>query len=357
MKRKIYLPLTIVLAIGLIVLVLVLNKKATDAKTESLMEGQSAVAVRTETIRESNYTASFVSNGLVSGAQDLSIVSGIGGRVISIYADEGDRVAKGKLLVQLDVETLRADAESARVAYEAAKRDYERYSQAHSQGGVTDQQLSAMNTQMVAAEGRYVASRRRLADASLQAPISGEIYKRYVEVGSYVNPGTKLFDIVDDSQLKSTCFVTERQRMQLSKGQTVSVTSEVYPDRIISGEISMVGNKANHALAFPVEVILDKESKDGLRPGMYVSVTFGSSEETHGILIPRRAIIGSVKDAHVYLVEEGIAREQAITVGGLIGDQIEVIDGLKSGDCIIVSGLINVSDGLPVKAVNDRQAE
>ena len=178
-----------------------------------------------------------------------------------------------------------------------------------------------------------------------------------MEVGSYVNPGTKLFDIVDDSQLRATCFVTERQRMQLSKGQTVSITSEVYPDRIISGEISMVGNKANHALAFPVEVMLDKESVDGLRPGMYVSVSFGSSEETHGILIPRRAIIGSVKDAYVYLVEEGIAREQAITVGSLIGDQIEVIDGLKSGDCIIVSGLINVSDGLPVKAVNDRQGE
>ena len=187
MKRKIYLPLTIVLAIGLIVLVLVLNKKATDAKTESLMEGQSAVAVRTETISESNYTASFVSNGLVSGAHDLSFVSGIGGRVMSIYADEGDRIAKGKLLVQLDVETLRADAESARVAYEAAKRDYERYSQAHSQGGVTDQQLSAMNTQMVAAEGRYVSSRRRLADASIQAPISGEIYKRYVDCLLYTS--------------------------------------------------------------------------------------------------------------------------------------------------------------------------
>ena len=115
----------------------------------------------------------------------------------------------------------------------------------------------------------------------------------------------------------------------------------------------MVGNKANHALAFPVEVTLDKEGVDGLRPGMYVSVSFGSNEETHGILIPRRAIIGSVKDAHVYVVEEGIAREQAIMVGGLIGDRIEVLGGLESGECVIVSGLINVSDGLPVKAVND----
>ena len=75
MKRKIYLPLAIVLAIGLIVVTLVLNKRATAAKTESLMEGQSAVAVRTETVSESDYSASFVSNGLVAGAHDSTMGS------------------------------------------------------------------------------------------------------------------------------------------------------------------------------------------------------------------------------------------------------------------------------------------
>ena len=353
MKRKVYLPITIVLAIGLIVLILVLNKKSTTAKTQALLAEDSAVAVRTEVVSESDYTADFTANGLVEGVQDLSFVSSLGGRVVSLYADEGDHISKGKLLIQLDAETLRADAEASRVAYEAAKKDYERFQQAHDQGGVTDQQLSTMHTQMVAAQGRYISSRSRLTDASIKAPISGQIYKRYVEAGSYVNPGTKLFDIVDDSQLKASCFVTERQRLQLTKGQTVSVESELYPGQTITGKISMIGDKANHALAFPVNVTLDKQSADGLRPGMYVSISFGSQQETHGILIPRRAIVGSVKDAHVYVVEQGVAKQKAITAGSLIGDRIEVLSGLQAGDSVIVAGLINVSDGLPVKTINE----
>ncbi len=352
MKRKVYLPITIVLAIGLIVLVLVLNKKATTAKTQGLLADQSVVAVRTEVVSESDYTADFTANGLVAGVRDLSFVSGLGGRVVSIHAGESDRVSKGQLLVQLDAETLRADAEASRVAYEAAKKDYERFQQAHSQGGVTDQQLSTMHAQMVAAEGRYVSSRSRLADASVKAPISGKIYKRYVEVGSYVNPGTKLFDIVDDSQLKASCFVTEHQRLQLTKGQTVTIESELYPGQTITGRISMVGDKANHTLAFPVDVMLDKEKAEGLRPGMYVSVSFGSQQETHGVLIPRRSIVGSVKDAHVYVVEQGLAKQRPITAGSLIGDRVEVLNGLQAGDSVIVGGLINVSDGLPVKTIN-----
>ena len=87
MKRKVYLPITIVLAIGLIVLVLVLNKQSTTAKTEALLAEESAVAVRTEVVSESDYTADFTANGLVEGVQDLSFVSSLGGRVVSLYAD------------------------------------------------------------------------------------------------------------------------------------------------------------------------------------------------------------------------------------------------------------------------------
>ena len=98
---------------------------------------------------------------------------------------------------------------------------------------------------------------------------------------------------------------------------------------------------------------LDKQSADGLRPGMYVSISFGSQQETHGILIPRRAIVGSVKDAHVYVEEQGVAKQKAVTTGSLIGDRIEVLSGLQAGDSVLVAGLINVSDGLPVKTINE----
>lgn len=353
MKRKVYIPILIVVIVGGIVFTLMSNKRSTAAKTEGILLDQTAVAVRTEVVSERPYSMDFSANGLVRGIHDQTLTSAMGGRVVALRAKEGDRVSRGQLLVQIDAETLGADAEAAKVAYEAAQRDYQRFKNAHEQGGVTDQQLAAIHTQMVAAEGRYTAARRRLSDASVVAPTSGEIYKSYVEVGSFVNPGAKLFEIVDDSQLKVSCYVTERQRLQLSKNQNVRIVSELFPSQEITGHISMIGDKANQALSFPVDVMLDKETSQGLRPGMYVSLSFGGQTENTGILIPRNAIIGSINDAQVYIVRNGMAIRKAVTTGSIVGDHIEVIDGLQKGDSLVIAGLINISDGVPVKSIKE----
>lgn len=353
MKRKVYIPILIVVIVGGIVFTLMSNKRSTAAKTEGILLDQTAVAVRTEVVSERPYSMDFSANGLVRGIHDQTLTSAMGGRVVALRAKEGDRVSRGQLLVQIDAETLGADAEAAKVAYEAAQRDYQRFKNAHEQGGVTDQQLAAIHTQMVAAEGRYTAARRRLSDASVVAPTSGEIYKSYVEVGSFVNPGAKLFEIVDDSQLKVSCYVTERQHLQLSKNQNVRIMSELFPSQEITGHISMIGDKANQALSFPVDVMLDKETSQGLRPGMYVSLSFSGQTENTGILIPRNAIIGSINDAQVYIVRNGMAIRKAVTAGNIVGDHIEVIDGLQKGDSLVIAGLINISDGVPVKSIKE----
>ena len=353
MKRKVYIPILIVVIIGGIVFTLMSNKRSTVAKAEGILLDQAAVAVHTEVVSERPYSMDFSANGLVRGIHDQTLTSAMGGRVVALRTKEGDRVSRGQLLVQIDAETLGADAEAAKVAYEAAQRDYQRFKNAHEQGGVTDQQLAAIHTQMVAAEGRYTAARRRLSDASVVAPTSGEIYKSYVEVGSFVNPGAKLFEIVDDSQLKVSCYVTERQRLQLSKNQNVRIVSEIFPSQEITGHISMIGDKANQALSFPVDVMLDKETSQGLRPGMYVSLSFGGQAENIGILIPRNAIIGSINNAQVYIVRNGMAIRKAVTAGNIVGDHIEVIDGIQKGDSLVIAGLINISDGVPVKSINE----
>lgn len=353
MKRKVYIPILIVVIIGGIVFTLMSNKRSTVAKAEGILLDQAAVAVHTEVVSERPYSMDFSANGLVRGIHDQTLTSAMGGRVVALRTKEGDRVSRGQLLVQIDAETLGADAEAAKVAYEAAQRDYQRFKNAHEQGGVTDQQLAAIHTQMVAAEGRYTAARRRLSDASVVAPTSGEIYKSYVEVGSFVNPGAKLFEIVDDSQLKVSCYVTERQRLQLSKNQNVRIMSELFPSQEITGHISMIGDKANQALSFPVDVMLDKETSQGLRPGMYVSLSFGGHTENTGILIPRNAIIGSINDAQVYIVRNGMAIRKTVTTGNIVGDHIEVVDGLQKGDSLVIAGLINIADGVPVKSINE----
>lgn len=349
MKKAVYI-LSVCAIIGVMALILVLNKKSTAKKTKMIADISNAVAVKIMTVSDSTYSAEFKSNGLLEALQDLPFVSDIAGRVVSVYADEGDYVSKGKVLVQLDNEMLRADVASSEASYEALKKDYERFKSSNTQGGVTDQQLDNIRTQMIAAESRLITSKRRLADASIKAPISGKIYRRYVEVGSFLNPGSKLFDIIDDSQLKVKSFINEKQRPLVAKGTTVRVASDMTPNESFKGEVTFISDKADNSLNFPVEITL-KEKQNELKPGMFVTLFFGGNEMKKGILIPRRAISGSVHAANVFVVKNGIARKQDVVTGNMLNENIEILQGLNPGDSIVVSGLVNVTDGVAVKNI------
>lgn len=348
--KKIAYILAVCGAIALIVGVLVSNKRAAAERTRKLAEFSSTVAVRAEVVASCEYSGGFTSVGVLEALRDLSFLSDVTGRVVRIYVDEGQSVKKGQLLMQIDSEMLSAEAASNEATYNALKKDYERFKNANAQGGVTDQQLDNIRTQMIAAESRYLTSRRRLADASVKAPIGGSIEKRYVEVGSFVNPGSKLFDIVDVSELKASCFVTEKQRLNLLRGQSVLLRADAFPGESFEGRLSFVGEKADRSLNFPVEIAI-KGDKKGLKPGMFVTAVFEPEEQKQGILVPRSAVGGSVQAAHVFVLSKGKAKKRKVVTGNMVDERIELLEGLQPGDSIVVAGLINLTDGAPVRVV------
>lgn len=347
MKRTIY-TLSVLALVAGIVLILIFNKKSNAEKTRLVADATSAVAVKMDVVKDSVYSAGFSSNGVLEPLRELAFMSDVAGRIITIYVDEGSYVSRGKALIQIDSEMLRADVTANQASYDALKKDYERFKNSNEMGGVTEQQLDNIKTQLTSAESRLAVSKRRLADATIKAPISGKINKRYVEVGSYLNPGAKLFDIVDDSRLKVMCYVNENQIVQLKKGQEVGINSEVLPGERIYGTISFIGEKADRSFNFPVEISVSGANKQ-LKSGMYVNVNFEAGKSKSGILIPRNAISGSVKSADVFTVKNGIAEKRNVTVGNIVGSKVEVLNGLQAGDSIIVSGLINVTEGAKVR--------
>lgn len=344
--------LSIIAVLGLIaviVLILVINKNRSLEKTQIASEATTSVTVGIVEVSEEKADRSFSSNGSLEPFRELAFVSDASGRVLELYADEGTYVSKGKVLVQVDDEMLRADFTASEAAYNALKTDLERFTNANTNGGVTDQQLETIRTQYVAAESRYISSKRRLADARIKSPISGTVNKRYVEIGAYLNPGARLFDIIDDSQLKALCNVTERQVVLLKQGQNVRIECDAFPGEKYTGKITFVGSKADRSLSYPVEVSVSGPEKKKLKAGMYVTAYFDVESGNNVIMIPRSAITGSVKNAKVFTVTDGKAAEKEVTVGSMIGNRVEILDGLQAGDSVIVAGLINVSDGISVK--------
>lgn len=348
MKRVAYI-ISAIVVVAIIVVVLMYNRKSAQDKTLLASMPSSAVNAGIDAVKDTSFNMSFSSNGLLEPVHELSFMSDVAGRVVRVYAEEGTTVQKGKVLLQVDDEILKADYQASQSAYNSLKKDYERFRNANSGGGVSDQQLDNIRTQLASAESRYIVSKRRLADATVKAPISGIINKSYVEVGAYLNPGIRLFDIVDNSQLHAWCTVTERQALLVRKGQRVRIACDAFPGEAYEGKVNFVGEKADRSLTYPVEISIGNKNKRQLRSGMYVTVYFDMTSERKSIFIPRSAIVGGVKTASVYVVKNSVAEKRDVAVGDIKGNKVEIVNGLQAGDSIVVSGLINISEGSKVK--------
>lgn len=339
-----------VLVAGGVAALLVSNKIKMNKETSATIQAEKSVAVSTFNVQEEDYSLEFTSSGITQAVSELNFVSNTQGRVIALYADNGKFVHKGDVLLEVESELLNSDYEASLAAYEAMLQDVQRFTRSNEAGGVTGQQLDNMKTQLAAAKSRMDRARKMLEDAKVKAPMTGVINSRFVELGSLIAPNAPLFDIVDDSRLKVTVNVPETRVKYLEKGQKVSATNNSTPGRTYTGTINFIGIKTDRGLNYPVEIYLDRDSE--LHIGMYLKVRFGDNASRTGVLVPRKAIVGSAKAANVYVVEDGKAVQREVVLGEMVGDKVEILGGVSAGDEIITAGIMNVADGTEIRRVN-----
>lgn len=337
------------LVVAGIVLLLAGNRKEMERQTSSVAADGREV-VMTCVAGSESLNRSFSSNGVVKANNELNFVSETSGRVVAVYADMGSRVAKGAPLLKVDTQLLEADYKASLASYEALKKDEERFTRSNEAGGVSNQQLDNIRTQLVAAESRLEVSRWKLDNATVKSPISGTVNMRYVEPGALIAPNVPLFEIVDASRMKVICNVSGSKAALLKAGDEVTATSSDAPGKVFHGTVRSVGVKTDRGLNYPVEVVFGND--DSLRTGMYLKVDFAVHQQGEGVFVPRRAVVGSVLAANVYVVEDGKACRREVRLGDMYGDNIEILEGLAAGEEIVIAGLMNIADGTPVKVVN-----
>jgi RND family efflux transporter MFP subunit len=247
---------------------------------------------------------------------------------------------------------LNIDLETAQAAYQNALRDKQRYENAFQTGGVTQQQLDQAKLALENAEARVAQARVRINDANIKSSINGIVNKRYIEPGAVVNPGTQLFELVDVSRLKLAITVNETQVASLKVGDKVDVKASVFPDLNFGGTVSFIAPKADASLNFPVEIEIASNPGNKLKAGMYGTAIFSFGNTAPVITIPRSAFVGSVSTNQVFVVEGGnTARIRNVIAGRVLGDKVEILQGLNEGESIITSGQINLADGSKISPI------
>nr|WP_068888101.1 efflux RND transporter periplasmic adaptor subunit [Pedobacter panaciterrae] len=354
MKRVIIIIVIIIVALGAIAYILSNNKKKNEAKTAFIAEGGGAVAVRIATVEKKVVDLDFVANGNFVPKQELNFLSENAGRVSKIYVDEGDRVTKGQILARIDAEIINTDRETAEATYQNALRDEARYKSSYETGGVTQQQLDQAKLATQNAKLRLQASQRKVSDANIKSPINGIINKRYIEVGAFVTAqGTQLFEIVDVSKLKLRVNVNESQVASLKVGDKIEIRSSVFPTEKFNGKVTFIAAKADAALNFPIEIEVDNNTKNSLKAGMYGTAVFNFPKQAPSILIPRTAFVGSVSSNQIFMLDKAsnTSKVRKVVAGRILGDSVEILEGLNEGETVITSGQINLAEGTPVTIV------
>jgi len=348
MKKTIGIILAVVAVAG-IVFALASGKKKNQAISSVIAEAEGTEVVMSTRVESSSQKRSFTSNGVAQASRELNFVSEISGRVVEIYVDKGSRISKGTPLLKVDTELLEVDYKAAKAAYDALSKDEQRFSRSYEAGGISSQQLDNIRTQLIAAESRCKMSKWKLDNAVVKAPIEGTVNNRFVEKGALIAPNVPLFEIVDNSRIKVICNVPESRLRMLSAGQKITASTGDGTSGEFTGTIRNIGIKTDRGLNYPVEVILD--SDQDLRVGMYLKVRFETDALQGAIFIPRKAVVGSVLAAYVYVAKDGKALKREVRLGDMVGDSIEILSGLEDGEEIITAGLMNISDGSAIRVV------
>jgi RND family efflux transporter MFP subunit len=346
--KKVYAGVIGSIVLGLILFVLFSNKAQMEKEAKIAVITSYPVSVTKVERKRVDINISQV--GVINANNNIPVVSELSGKVVAVMVKEGAHVSAGTPLVRVEDLLPRTNLTVVRTNFAKAKKDLERYQALHADGLISDSQLESMRLNYESASAQLVEAQRQYSNSVVRSPISGVIAKRPANLGMMVNLGTVIANVVDTSRFKVEVKVGEETAFKLRVGDPVSIETEVYPGVQLQGRIENIGIAADAAHTYPVEVIIPVDSRYPLKDGMFGKVTFNTVSK-ESLIIPRKALVGSIKKPQVYTVQNGVAKLRNLVIEEEAGENLLVKTGLQEGETIVISGQNNLRDNIKVEIV------
>ncbi|HEY8165830.1 MAG TPA: efflux RND transporter periplasmic adaptor subunit [Gemmatimonadaceae bacterium] len=317
---------------------------------------------------------SLMSGPAISGAlipeREATVRAQIGGSVLQTYAEEGQAVRAGRLLVSIDATGIQDAFLSARAAVTSASnnadiaaRELARSQKLLAAGAIAERDIEqarrnaiAANAALADARARLASAQRQLSNTRVTAPISGIVSDRPVSAGDVVQAGTALITIVDPSSMRLEASVPSDQLGSVRIGVPVTFTVTGYPGREITGRISRVNPTADPATR-QVRITVSIPNAEGrLVGGLYANGRLASESHT-GLVAPLSAIDARSGTPAVLRIKQGRVERVPVQLGlrDEGAEKIELLSGVQAGDTLLLGAAQGITPGtvLRVSAPSD----
>jgi RND family efflux transporter MFP subunit len=307
--------------------------------------------------------------GDIEGVAEIRVFSPIPDRIISLKAKEGDRVRTGDILATIRSSNLTQGVRQAAGGLDAVRAQrvslqdqMDRLQKLKSSGAVTNSQLLSVESQLAGAEAQVrqleatLGQARQLkGDAVIRAPIDGVIGQVFLEVGDMAVPQLPVCTVVDMDNVRIKVRVPESDLTKLNPGQPatyeVAVTNGDLKGAVVS-RVSPVLDRLSRTATMEIDVDNPDHS---LKPGMLARVQVEVEKRENAVWVPKDTVTVTTErqgEANLYravVVENGKAVERKVLLGLEDGNRVEVLQGLKSGEELVIEGQHLLANGDPVR--------
>ncbi|CAN5190306.1 efflux RND transporter periplasmic adaptor subunit [soil metagenome] len=289
--------------------------------------------------------------GVARGAKSVNITSNSTELITAVLFRDGQRVAAGTPLVQLQAREEDAGIIEARAQVNQAQRDYDRYKELAERGVAPRMTAEQAETALETARASLNAAEARRGDRMIRAPFSGLLGLSTVTAGTLINPGAIITTLDDTSTIRVDFPVPERYLGVLRAGLPLTATADAYSGEAFSGRIALIDSRINETTRAVTARAEFPNPGGRIRPGMLMRVAVAQGQRQTPA-VPESAIQYEGQGAFVYRITPGergtTAQRVEVETGAVEGGFVEIVSGLAVGDKVVGSGLNRIQPNAPV---------
>ncbi len=310
--------------------------------------GPAATMVKAYIIKPEKLENSIYASGTLLANEEASLQPELSGKVMHIYFTEGSTVTKSQLLVKINDEELQAGYQKLRTQLGLAETRLNRSRQLLAVNGISKEEFDITENQYLTLKADLEFNRAQIAKTEVRAPFNGIIGLRNISEGSFITPQTVIATVQQVNPVKIDFTVSERYAGMLKKGDKVIFTIEGRKDEF-AGEVFAIDPKIDIATRSLKVRAICPNPKNVLYPGSFAHIRIGLESIDNALMVPTEAVVPEMKGKKIYRVKNNKAEFVTIETGIRTEEKVQVLSGLNIGDSVIVSGIMQIKPGSPVK--------
>lgn len=331
------------------ILALLLLTACGTAEQTSNSRGDRAATVTAISVQTQSWNMPIEAVGTAKAKESTVIAAKQSDRVSKVLFESGQRVTKGQILVELDAGAVLAELAEAKAQLNDLTLQKQRLEGLLSKQLVSKSQFETVAANQLAAQARVRAAQERVNDRIIRAPFSGVLGLRQVSPGQYVSAGFAMVNLDDLDRMWVDFPVPEFLMTKVNVGMNLTLTADAYPDKEFKANVVGVESRvdiATRALMVRAEI---ENNESQIRPGMLLKVVL-QQEISDALVAPELSLQQVGNRSFVFVLKsDNTVVSRDVVVGERHNGSVVILEGLKSGERIILDGTSKLRDGQKVQ--------